>query len=345
MTYRTLHPNDRKEWREMLNNFEKVDVCQLPEYHMAYVDRIKSAKAMIWCYEDVFCYPFLITPVQITSPDGKIYDTKYKDISSIYGYSGPLFAGNQNQLGEVWEMFDKWCEEENIIAEFTRFSIYAQTQKNAHSKTDIFPNRPSAITDLNEDLFNQLGKKTRNMIRKAEKSNLISRELDTKNGMDEFRELYDKTMSRNNATSFFEYNDKYYGALLELPEKELRLFGVFDGNKMVASAISLSHKESALYHLGASLKEYSNKGAGNLVLYHMSKTLQKDGIKFITVGGGRTTAEDDPLLRFKKSNATKLETFHIGKRIVDYKGYKEVVQIWEELYNKKIENQNLIFYR
>ena len=103
--------------------------------------------------------------------------------------------------------------------------------------------------------------------------------------------------------------------------------------------------DGALYHLGASLREYSNLGAGNLALYSMSAALQASGVKFITVGGGRTTASDDPLFRFKKSNASHVETFQIGKRIVNQKGYKEVVDLWESLYKKPIETSNLIFYR
>lgn len=344
MTHKILLPNQIEEWRETLQKFSRVDVCQLPEYNIAYARRIRNSQAFMWCYKDSFCYPFLLTPVQISDENDKIHQTEYYDISSIYGYSGPL-CNDKSILKEAWSAFDDWSKEQKIIAEFTRFSLFAKTANNAHAETEVLNNRPSAVTYLDGDLLQSLGKKTRNMIRKAEKSSLNAQELDPQKHITSFRKLYDKTMQRNKATDFFAYDDVYYDTLLSIPSEELRLFGVFDQDQIVAAAISLSHGGGALYHLGASLKEYSNLGAGNLALYSMSAALQQSGVKFITVGGGRTTALDDPLFRFKKSNASHVETFQIGKRIVNEKGYKEVVELWESLYKKPIETSNLIFYR
>lgn len=344
MTYKILLPNQIEEWRETLKKFSRVDVCQLPEYNIAYQRRIRNSQACMWCYKDSFCYPFLLTPVQVRDKNNNVHQTEYYDISSIYGYSGPL-CSDKAILEDAWSAFDDWSKEQKVIAEFTRYSLFAKTNENAHPETEILDNRPSAVTYLDGDLLQSLGKKTRNMIRKAEKSGLIAEELDPKAYMDSFRALYDETMERNKATDFFAYDDVYYDTLLSIPGEELRLFGAFDQGKMVAAAISLSHGDGALYHLGASLREYSNLGAGNLALYSMSAALQEGGVKFITVGGGRTTVSDDPLFRFKKSNASHVETFQIGKRIVNQKGYKEVVDLWESLYKKPIETSNLIFYR
>lgn len=298
----------------------------------------------MWCYKSSFCYPFLLTPVQIRDTSNKIHRTEYFDISSIYGYSGPL-CNDMSILEEAWSAFDDWSQEQRVIVEFTRYSLFAQTSKNAHPGTEILDNRPSAVTYLDGALLQSLGKKTRNMIRKAEKSGLTAKELDPKTSIDSFRVLYDETMERNKATEFFAYDDAYYDTLLSMHKDEMRLFGVFDGQKMVAAAISLSHGDGALYHLGASLRKYSNFGAGNLALFSMSTALKETGVKFITVGGGRTTDLNDPLFRFKKSNASHVETFQIGKRIVNQKGYKEVVDLWESLYKKPLETSNLIFYR
>lgn len=331
-------------WRSALSVFKRVDVCQLPEYHTIYKARVAEANAFLWCFEDGgerFCHPFLLTPVGL--------GTNYNDISSIYGYSGPLSTtGNREFLNRAWNIFDDWCHNNNAIAEFTRFSLFAGTQNFAHADTIIEKNRLCAISWLPEtraSLLSALGKKTRNMIRKAEQFGLEGREIEPHRGIDSFRKLYETTMARNAAPDFFIYDDLYYKRLLSLPQGELRLFGAFDKDQMIAAAIALSHGESALYHLGASLEEYSKSGAGNLVLFHMSVGLMSQGIKFITIGGGRTTLEDDPLLRFKKSNATSIDTYHIGKRIVNKEAYMEVVEKWENLYKAKPDLKKLQFYR
>ncbi len=338
---------ETKAWRDALGAFARVDVCQVPEYHVAYSGRIEGSEPLMWRYEEGgerFCYPFLLTSVVLGEEK-----TDYSDISSIYGYSGPLSSTNDAAfLQKAWAAFDIWAAEKKVIAEFTRFSLYADNRALAHPGAQVEFNRPSAISHLpqtEEELLAALGKKTRNMIRKAEKAGLEARELEPKAGMAVFRALYEETMDRNEAPDFFLYDDTYYDLLLSLPEGELRLFGVFDGDDMVGTAMALVHGKGALYHLGASLSDYARLGAGNLSMFGMSKGLMSAGVEFVTVGGGRTTAEDDPLFRFKKSNAMDVSEFHIGKRIVDSEGYNDVVKRWQDLYKTEVNSNMLIFYR
>jgi len=334
-------------WRAALMPFARVDVCQMPEYHVAYSGRIKGSEPLMWRCEDgerSFCYPFLLTPVAIGGAK-----TDYVDISSIYGYSGPLSTTDDPAfLKNAWVAFDQWAAKKKVIAEFTRFSLYADNRDMAHPGTRVEFNRPSAVSRLpgsEEALLAALGKKTRNMIRKAEKAGLRARELVPEDGVAAFRSLYEETMDRNEASEFFLYDDTYYGLLLSLPAGELRLFGVFDGRNMVAAAMALVHKNGALYHLGASLPAYAKSGAGNLSMFAMSRTLMESGVEFLTVGGGRTTKKDDPLFRFKKNNAMDTGKFYIGKRIVDPKGYDDVMKKWQAFHKQDINSSMLIFYR
>lgn len=346
MTETLIKAEDTQDWRRALGVFARVDVCHMPEYHRAYATRTGS-RAVMWRYEDnngIFCYPFMLTPVVISEKS-----LPYTDISSVYGYSGPLSTTeNERFLNDAWAAFDTWAAKQNAIAEFTAFSPYAGTRAFAHTQTETELNRELAVSNLSGDeeaLLSALGKKTRNMLRKAEKSGLEARELDLKKDLSIFRALYEETMDRNDAGDFFLYDDEYYGHLLKLPAGELRLFGVFEGDKMVAAALGLTHGENALYHLGASLPDYAKLGAGNLSLFAMTKAFMSSNITFINMTGGRTTADDDPLLRFKKSNATDTAPFYIGKRILDEAAYAEVVKAWEAHYNTKISSTKLIFWR
>lgn len=343
---------DVREWRTHLSAFARADVCQMPEYHQAYETRTDNSKAVMWRFAygtDEFCYPFLLTPVSVQGPDGVEHQTAYSDISSIYGYSGPLSTtGDKGFLDRAWRSFDEWCTNNKVIAEFIRFSVYADNRHLVHKECIVESNREVAVTflpDSDEELLQGLGKKTRNMIRKAEQSGLIACELDVREWLPAFRALYDETMRRNQSPSFFDYNDHYYDLLLSLPPGELQLFGVFQGDRFVSSAMALVHGKGALYHLGASLQEFSSLGAGNLCLYEMSRSLRIQGVKFLNVGGGRTTDADDPLLRFKKSNATGTAPYYIGKRIVNSDGYQDVAKIWQDLYKTTTRPEKLIFYR
>ena len=76
MTYKVLQASQTQLWRQDLDFFERVDVCQLPEYHLAYATRIEGASPVMWVFEegdDRFAYPFLQAPVSVSDADGKMH--------------------------------------------------------------------------------------------------------------------------------------------------------------------------------------------------------------------------------------------------------------------------------
>lgn len=352
MCVRIISASETHAWREELKPFSKVDVCQLPEYHMAYSKREADSKPLMWCYsenEKYFCYPFLHTSIDLITDNNTVISTGYSDISSIYGYSGPLSTSlDTTFLKKAWQRFDEWAKENRVIAEFTRFSFYANTKQYAHPDSNIEFNRYAAVSYLpenKEELMDLLGAKTRNMIRKAIKSGLETKVLNPKQWINEFRVLYSSTMSRNQAAEFFIYDDSYFDKLLSMPTDDIQLIGIFKNKEMIAAAIVIIYQQSAIYHLGASMAEYSSLGSGNLCLFFLSQNLIDSGVKFINLGGGRTIADDDPLFKFKKNNSTDIEDYFIGKRIVDQEAYQAVKQKWLEINAQNDDVNKLIFYR
>ncbi|MGE0754111.1 MAG: GNAT family N-acetyltransferase [Alphaproteobacteria bacterium] len=333
-------------WHALLDHFDAVDCTFLPEYHLAYALRIKDSTPLLWYFEQGgqhLIYPFLLTPVEVAGEH-----TGHHDISSIYGYTGPL-ATTQDAafLTTAWQAFDAYTKSQCVIAEFIRFSPFNENHVMAHPACTVEENRQLAVSrlpDTEEELLQRLGSKTRNMLRKAEKSGLAARELPLPEKLSDFRLLYDETMGRNQAPDFFWYDDEYWNELLKL-EGGLRLFGTYKDDVLVAASMSVVHGRSALYHLGASLVEFARQGAGNLSMYEMSKALMQSGVTFINMTGGRTTALDDPLLLFKKSNATGLHPFYIGKRVMDNAAYREVAALWQQKTGTPPNANKIIFWR
>lgn len=322
--------SDPAAWRAALAPLGAVDCCFLPEYHAAYALRIAGSRPLLWRCEGAgghFVYPFLLNDVVIHGRS-----TGYRDISGVYGYTGPLASPDSGTfLAEAWRAFDEYCAQRKVIAEFVRFSPFNRNERLAPPGMEVTQNRTLAVSLLprtEAELLALLGAKTRNMLRKAANAGLSARELELPRHLAAFRALYDDTMGRNNAPEFFHYDDSYWRHLLALGG-DLRLFGVFSGDALVACAMSVSHGACGLYHLGASLPDASRLGAGNLSLYAMSCGLMRAGVTFINMTGGRSTAADDPLLLFKKSNATGTAPFHIGKRIIDRDAYAHAARLWD----------------
>ncbi|MFO0388300.1 MAG: GNAT family N-acetyltransferase [Alphaproteobacteria bacterium] len=345
--YALINAADCTSWRSVLSHFGEIDCTYLPEYHLAYSLRIKNSEALLWHFtsgNEHFIYPFLLTPVMIADKP-----TGHYDISGIYGYTGPIATTRDTHfLKTSWQAFDAYTAEKNIITEFVRFSPFNKNEVFAHPDTKVEANRTLAASILPKtegELLSLLGSKTRNMLRKAEREGLTARELSLPEYLPAFRHLYADTMTRNNAPEFFWYDDAYWNHMLSLGKNGLRLFGAFAGENLVAVSMAVVHGICGLYHLGASLPEYARLGAGNLSLFAMSRALMESGITFVNMTGGRSTAADDPLLLFKKSNATSTATFYIGKRIIDTAAYAHMVDEWKQHTGIAPDSAKIIFWR
>lgn len=333
-------------WNDALALVGEVDATCLAEYHLAYALRIAGSSPWLWHFTgdgQHLVYPFLLTPVVLQGQD-----TGLNDISSIYGYTGPI-ATTQDPafLRGAWEAFDEFASEHNVVAEFIRFSPFNANQGCAHPDTTVQANRTLAVSRLPatpQALLDSLGTKTRNMLRKAERSGLSARELALPDHLPAFRALYEETMRRNQAPEFFWYDDAYWTQLLRLGGG-LRLFGAFAQGTMVAASMAVAHARSGLYHLGAGLPEYTRLGAGNLSLYAMSSGLLQSGVALLNMTGGRTVSADDPLLLFKKSNANGTLPFYIGKRVVNRAAYNSLTAQWQQLHGAPPDTGKVIFWR
>ena len=296
--------------------------------------------------DNIFAYPFILSEVPRNFCNG---GDKLYDISSVYGYSGPLIKRQDKEFFKLaWSKFDKWALENNVICEFTRFSFYINNSVNAHPQTNVEDNRSIAVSyfKLTKDEHRKiLGPKTRNMIAKALSSGLNLRPLNFVEHYKTFKRFYDELMIKNDAPQFFFYNDEYYEQLGNLGHEKLRLFGIFQNNELVGGVIVIIYKNYALYHLGALKKGLNNLGGSNFYLFELWKILYEEGIEIFNLGGGRTTDLDDPLLKFKLRNSNSVEKFQIGTRLINEDAYKKVKDTFISKTGDLTPPTKLQFYR
>ena len=112
-------------------------------------------------------YPFIKRVA--SSLDGKIY----YDLVTARGQGGPriLSVVNKNKLIEDFKIyFQRYCEKEDIIAEYIRFDPWIDNFSDFSDIYKIFSDGNIYCNNLTEDFFkNQYSSSVRNKIRKAEK--------------------------------------------------------------------------------------------------------------------------------------------------------------------------------
>lgn len=332
MVSKILTLNDSIEWERLLLSLdtEQQDVYFTPEYYALY-EHNGDGTACCFVYEEdneLILYPFLLNSINILGYD---LNDEYYDIQGAYGYNGIVTSSrNEEFLARFYECFDRYCHENRIVAEFSRFHPLLNNQTLASPKMELFYSRRTVKLDLSltieEIWMNQFSSKNRNVIRKAEKDGVIIIESQD---YAFFREMYDQTMHNVNAEDFYYFPAEYYESFKETFADNLTLcFAMYDG-KPIAGSMFIFSKDYAHYHLSGRDKNYHKIAANNAILWYGIQLAKERGCKWFHFGGGTTSAKDDLLLHFKQNFSKENGEFWIGKRIHDYDVYDKILEQWK----------------
>ncbi len=264
------------------------------------------------------------------------------DFETPYGYGGPVTNDDDPAfLRSAGEKLVEDCRREGIVAGFIRFHPVLDNARLAVGALTVFPDRETVAMDVSvseERLWTeQIHSKNRNMIKKARNAGLEFFMDETFAYMAEFRQLYDQTMRRLGADSFYHFADTYFDRLAAALAGRAFIGGISHGRQIVAAAIFLHEGPWGHYHLSGSDYEWARRGANNLLLYESAVTLGKKGVQVFHLGGGTDQSPHNSLLAFKKRFSPNRCSFSIGRGIFLDEEYRRLCAKWSERYPEKRE--------
>lgn len=331
MALKVYKLDDFKEWDDIVRSFEHRDVY----YLSGYVKGLKihgDGEPLLFFYEDKnirgMNVVFKRDISELQEFKGILKESQWFDFITPYGYGGWIIEGSKD-ASTLLKKYEEWCQKNHIISEFVRFHPVLENHSPVEDFYNIVPLGQTISMDLEtpDEIWQNLVGKNRNVIRKAIKSGVKVYSGRSKYVYDNFRTIYDKTMSRDNAESYYYFGDLYYQSLLEdLPFESQVFYAEYEGT-IISIAIILSENDLLSYHLSGSLKDFQNLAPSNLLLYHVAKWGNLNGKKTFHLGGGLGSQEDN-LFKFKKAfNKEGFNQFYIGKKIHNQYMYDELVEI------------------
>ncbi len=338
-------------WNDIIKSFKNWDVYYLYEYCKSFELHGDGQPLLIY-YEgnDLrLCYVVLKSDIsQSKEFSGLLPENTYYDISTPYGYGGPLIEGHfsDRNIDDFFNELNKYCIEANIVSQFIRFNPIAENYKYFENVSSIKKNKQTVCINTSsiELIFENLTSKNRNMIRKAQKNNV---QISSDNGenIDSFIYVYNETMKRNGASEYYYFNDEYFKYICNNMTNNLKIFYAKYNDSIISSSIILYNEDSMHYHLSGTLSEYMTLAANNFLLYNAAIWGCEKGITQFHLGGG--VDSEDSLFSFKKSfNKHGLIDFYIGSNIFDVTKFDYLVELRKNNDNKFDENNKfLIKYR
>ena len=317
---------DRMRWNGIIDGFSEQDIYFSHEYFMGSL-LLDEGEAILFFFENgngKVAYPVIKRKIENGA------NMELWDITTPYGYGGPLVSANGNQqalLLEFREAVDEYCKANRIVSEFVRFHPLLDNHNGLQSSMEVVHANNTVKIGLQEDgdLLGRIPGKNRNMIRKAMKNGVEIKKIGLEENLEEFILIYYATMRRNDAAAFYFFTEAYFRKTIELFGEDIHLFGAFVDGKMISATLILTRGNYMHYHLSGSLDGYRNLGANNLLLFKIAEWGQGRGIQNFHLGGGYS-GQEDSLYRFKKTfTADGPSEFHIGKKIHNPNLYQMLV--------------------
>lgn len=325
-----------EEWDKIVKSFEKYDVYWLSGYVKAFQIH-GDGEPILFFYEDQNCRGINVVMKRDISRDrrfiGVVESNTWFDFATPYGYGGWIIEGEEKD--DLFSTYEEWCLDHNIVSEFVRYHPVIKNHEDSVMFYDTFSLGGTIAMDISsaEVIWSNLTSKNRNMIRKAKKAGVKVYNGRHPKIYEEFRNIYNQTMDKDNADPYYYFESEFYQSILNDLGIEAQVFYAELNQEVIAASIILGANHRLNYHLSGSLREFQNLAPTNLLLYQAALWGCSNGYTTFHLGGG-VGSHVDGLYKFKKAfYRGEPCCFHIGKKLYDEQKYNELVDMRSDIKN------------
>jgi hypothetical protein len=251
------------------------------------------------------------------------------DAATPYGYGGVLPLSASVDFGAELRQLRAWGASNDVVSVLVR--LHPLVGGFAHlSETDgarVWEHGPTAAIELSRVEGDRLGGMSKG--RKADLS-AARRELEVSWGsgearLEQFRTVYDETMTRLGAGAFYLFPPEYYRSLAAGLGDGLGVALAWRGDEIVGGALFLADPSGrfAHYHLSGTTDAGRELKAGTLLVHAGALWAAQRGCELLHLGGGTEGA--DSLYAFKRSFGGRELTASFASLVVDEERYEALV--------------------
>lgn len=312
----------KKEWNFYIKHAFVHDF-----YHTWYYHALdQTGIAMLFVYEegnDYIAFPFL---------KREIPETSFFDLSSVYGYVGPI-SNKENQhinsklIVNFKEAFLAFLKNEHIVSVFSRLHPLFNQDRLVNEFNGVHENGKTVALDLTLPIDVQRKKynsDTYRSIKRSWKKGLCVKETKDIEDIEVFIEMYSENMQRIHSTDYYLFNRQYFIDLIHSNEFDCRLLLVcFEDEVMCGTLITFTHGVIQ-GHLIATKSAYLNESPAKFLVDEISILGRKEGMTHLHLGGG-VGFKNDSLFRWKSSFSDLFMDYKSLRYIADHSVYDSLV--------------------
>ena len=193
---------NREEWDRVVGSFENYDVYYLSGYVTAF--KINGdGEPLLFYYESSELRGINVVMKRDISDcihfKNNLSSNTYFDFATPYGYGGWLLEGKLENCTQLFDEYECWCRNNNIVSEFVRFHPILSNSGLTKGFYDLVTLGNTVTLDISSPqiLWQNITSKNRNHIHKAEKCGVEIKTGNSEELYEKFREIYNKTMEHD----------------------------------------------------------------------------------------------------------------------------------------------------
>lgn len=320
--FKIIDKND-KNWTEIVKNASIYDFHHTSYFHK--IDTDFDAKLLYFSKgKSYIAIPIVIRPIE---------NSPYFDITSVYGYSGPIYyfeeGFEQKILIEYFQQqFKLFCIKEKIISVFSRLHPLIDQFKILDGLGEVVALNKTVSIDLTinpDDQRKVYRKSLKSELNQLRKKEIIVHQTKNEADIDAFIAIYYETMDRVNAGSNYYFTKEYFYNFINNDAFQAKLLVAKKDEKVIAGAIFTLTDKIMQYHLAGTTEEYIRDTPMKLILDEARLIGNCTSAENLHLGGGVGGSDEDSLFKFKSGFSKDFKQFSVWKFIVDQKLYDQIV--------------------
>jgi hypothetical protein len=293
----------------------------------------------------------IVRNMYIKRPVPQLVDgVQYYDVTTPYGYGGPIVVEgvpSSELIAGYYRTWAKHCREEKIVAEFIRFHLFDNTELRVAFPGEVLYISENVVRCLDKSMdaiWMEFEHKVRKNVKKA-KDNGLNVTIDaTGEHLNEFLDIYYKTMVRNEAKDFYYFDREYYQAIINTLFGQYMFFHVWHGDVVVSTELVLYSDRYVYSFLGGTLDEYYPMRPNDLLKYEIIRWSKETGHQAFILSGGY--GKNDGIYRYKKAFAPNNDVpFYVGRKVWNQDLYNRLVEIRKMDVGKALNVEYFPLYR
>jgi len=312
---------DSVKWNETVCSMHSYDFYHKAEYHA--MD--KSGKPLLLSFKsenEQIALPLILRNIE---------NTDYKDVTSVYGYAGPLQsrATCKTSVLEVFRSELKhFFDENNVVSAFARLhplfgfqhQILAGLGETALNGSVVWID----LLQTENEQRHQYARSLRNQINRLTNNKLWTiSPCKTKDDIAAFTSIYNENMMRVNARSMYFLTAEYFEQFLQDIPSHLWL--VYYDSRPVCGSLFTECNEIIQPHLSATATDFLSFSPLKKLWDEIRRYATLKGLRFMNLGGG-VGGSNDSLFEFKRQFSHLQLPFCTWRYVHDEKAYLQLAK-------------------